>query len=355
MQSTTFIRRLSLIQLIFPSHPLPSLPPTTYIGNNLGSQKSVCIHECINPGLSLSCSNDITSTDRPILSKSCEDELNKIGITYGGFYYFFGRLVGKAVFDRQLLDVELPLTLISRINAESNDDVPRGSVKRLQKRPHIEELDRSLDIIQGMDPVLYASLQWILKNDITNVIYETFSVECSGESVDLCENGASIEVSENNKWEYVQLLCDWKIVHSVNAAVNSFLKGFYELVPSRELRDAGVTAEELLLMINGKQLVDIDEIRAYVVYQGSADFGEQHESVVWLWQALREFTDAERRDVLGFFTGSGRVPLDGFDPPLNITEGSDMSIDSLPRAHTCFNQVKSSHTLNCLVHILCII
>jgi len=111
-------------------------------------------------------------------------------------------------------------------------------------------------------------------------------------------------------------------------------------VPPKELREAGVTAEVLMLMITGKTLVDIDEIRAYVVYQGSPDFGEQHESVVWLWQALREFTDVQRRDVLGFFTGCGRVPLDGFDPPLNVTEGSDMSTDSLPRAHTCFNQVR---------------
>jgi hypothetical protein len=34
------------------------------------------------------------------------------------------------------------------------------------------------------------------------------------------------------------------------------------------------------------------------------------------------------------------VPLDGYDPPLNITEGdADMSINSLPCAHTCFNQL----------------
>jgi hypothetical protein len=34
------------------------------------------------------------------------------------------------------------------------------------------------------------------------------------------------------------------------------------------------------------------------------------------------------------------VPLDGFDPPLNITQGdADMALNSLPRAHTCFNQL----------------
>lgn len=37
---------------------------------------------------------------------------------------------------------------------------------------------------------------------------------------------------------------------------------------------------------------------------------------------------------------TARVPLDGFDPPLNITQGdADMALNSLPRAHTCFNQL----------------
>lgn len=38
-------------------------------------------------------------------------------------------------------------------------------------------------------------------------------------------------------------------------------------------------------------------------------------------------------------TGTSRIPLDGFDPPFNITQGIDMEKDSLPRSHTCFNQI----------------
>ena len=34
--------------------------------------------------------------------------------------------------------------------------------------------------------------------------------------------------------------------------------------------------------------------------------------------------EENRRDLLRFFTGSTRIPLDGFDPPINITEGVDM-------------------------------
>ena len=28
-----------------------------------------------------------------------------------------------------------------------------------------------------------------------------------------------------------------------------------------------------------------------------------------------------------------------YDPPLNLTQGVDMDLDSLPRSHTCFNQL----------------
>ena len=34
--------------------------------------------------------------------------------------------------------------------------------------------------------------------------------------------------------------------------------------------------------------------------------------------------EENKRDLLRFFTGSTRIPLDGFDPPINITEGVDM-------------------------------
>ena len=47
----------------------------------------------------------------------------------------------------------------------------------------------------------------------------------------------------------------------------------------------------------------------------------------------------ERGRVLAFVTGSDRVPLDGYDPPFNVTLGSDMAKNSLPKSHTCFNQI----------------
>jgi hypothetical protein len=41
--------------------------------------------------------------------------------------------------------------------------------------------------------------------------------------------------------------------------------------------------------------------------------------------------------------------VDGFEPPLNITK-SDLPDDALPKAHTCFNQVRCAL---CAVCVLC--
>ena len=53
---------------------------------------------------------------------------------------------------------------------------------------------------------------------------------------------------------------------------------------------------------------------------------------------MTKFSDEERSGVLRFCTGSARVPLDGFNPPLTITK-SEHDDAALPHAHTCFNQL----------------
>lgn len=55
------------------------------------------------------------------------------------------------------------------------------------------------------------------------------------------------------------------------------------------LQDAGITADELDLILNGRPALDVEEIRAYCMYQGgssSSSFGEGHKTVVWLWQVV---------------------------------------------------------------------
>lgn len=65
----------------------------------------------------------------------------------------------------------------------------------------------ALSDMEGVDGEIHSSLQWALENDITGVIYDTFSVddEMFGEArtTDLKEDGRNIEVTEENKKEWV--------------------------------------------------------------------------------------------------------------------------------------------------------
>ena len=61
----------------------------------------------------------------------------------------------------------------------------------------------------------------MMENDVTNVIFETFSVEVVDpetkrkDRMPLCENGENRDVDEDNKAEYVKLMAEWRLKFSV--------------------------------------------------------------------------------------------------------------------------------------------
>ena len=264
-------------------------------------------------------------------------ELEKLNLNGPKFSYFCGRLLGKALFDRQHVDFPLcPLLLKLMVNGFADIE---NQFKKLSVRDSSVIVDDLFHHLNDLDFDYSKSLKWMLENDITNVLYENFSVEVGNQVIALCDGGIKKEVTENNKWEYVNLLIQWKALYSVSKCLAPFLQGFHELIPLQLLKENNISHEEIDLLLNGRKRINIEEIRAYTIYQGSKEFSEKHIVVIWLWQIFRELEVEEQCLLLQFFTGSERVPLDGYDPPLNITEGIDMSFDSLPRAHTCFHQL----------------
>jgi len=234
-------------------------------------------------------------------------------------FKFAGMILGKALYERQFLD--MPFTKI---------------MYKL-----ILGLDVGIDDLKEVDETLHKSLCWMMDNDVTDVIYETFSVTIvdpitkKSEEMPLCEDGENRDVTEENKGEYVKLVGEWRTHFSVMQQLESFKQGLNVLVPDKLLKQ--FTIQELELLFNGKKNIDSDEIRAYTIYQGKIDGSSK--IVLWFWQLLRDMDVEDKMKVLKFVTGSDRVPLDGFHPPFNITDGEDMTGDMLPRAHTCFNQI----------------
>ena len=232
---------------------------------------------------------------------------------------FIGLLAAKAFCDECMLDFTISVPLVKHILGESVE----------------------LDDIEAVDSVMHKSLSWILENDITGIIDETFAVmdPTTDTMVDLCASGSSISVTEANKREYVSLRVAWLLKFSVHDVLQPFLSGFWSLIPAEILNQCNISANDLFTMMEGANDISVDKIRPYCVFQGNPDFNDKHEAIINLWCVLRNFSSDELEKFLLFVTACGRIPLDGFNPPFNITQGVDMPLNSLPKAHTCFNQL----------------
>lgn len=123
------------------------------------------------------------------------------------FFKFIGRIIGKALYEGRVLDCYFSRAVYKRILGKS------VSVKDME----------------SFDPDYYKSLCWMLENDITDIITETFSVEDDEfgvtNVVDLIPSGREVAVTEENKHDYVRLVVEHKLLSSVKEQMESFLRG----------------------------------------------------------------------------------------------------------------------------------
>ncbi|KAI3404721.2 TOM1 [Candida oxycetoniae] len=239
------------------------------------------------------------------------------------FFKFIGRIIGKAIFDNCFLDCHFSRAVYKRILGQS----------------------QILKDMESLDLEYYKSLIWMLENDITDVITETFSVETDdyGEHkiIDLIENGRDVAVTEENKHDYVKKVVEYKLSTSVAEQMENFLIGFHEIIP-RELV-AIFDEKELELLISGLPDIDVQDWQANTVY---SNYSPSSLQIQWFWRAVKSFDNEERARLLQFATGTSKVPLNGFKELSGASGTCKFNIhrdygstDRLPSSHTCFNQI----------------
>lgn len=96
----------------------------------------------------------------------------------------------------------------------------------------------SLNDLEEFDEQLANSLKWILENYDVEQLCRTFVIdieESDGvKSIPLIENGDQIELTNNNKNEYVDLYVNFVLQKSIEKQINSFCKGFNSLISHQE-------------------------------------------------------------------------------------------------------------------------
>lgn len=116
--------------------------------------------------------------------------------------------------------------------------------------------------------------------------------------VDLIEDGRNVEVTDLNKREYVETLCKMLMKKSIEKQIESFLKGFYELIPKELI--VFFDCSELELLITGQTEINISDMQQNTEYSG---YTPQAQTIVWFWQILHCFTHSEKSAFLQFVTG----------------------------------------------------
>ncbi|VDN18653.1 unnamed protein product [Gongylonema pulchrum] len=240
------------------------------------------------------------------------------------YFKFVGRIIAKAIYENKVLECYFT----------------RAFYK------HILSVPVRTQDLESEDPSFYNSLMFLLEHPIEEFGTElTFSLEIDEFGVtnmrELKENGASIPVTDENKEEYVKLVCQMKMTGSISQQLKAFLDGFYEIIPKNMI--SIFNEQELELLISGLPNFDIDDLYANTDYKSYTRTSPQ---IQWFWRALRSFEDADRAKFLQFVTGTSKVPLQGFASLEGMNGVQKFSIhmdsrsaDRLPTAHTCFNQL----------------
>ncbi|CAK4033377.1 E3 ubiquitin- ligase hulA [Lecanosticta acicola] len=239
-----------------------------------------------------------------------------------GYFKFIGRVVGLAIFHRRFLDAFFIGAFYKMI---------------LKKKVTLSDME-------GVDAEFHRTLSWAMDNDVTDVIYSTFSVEDErfGEkvTVDLKPGGRDIEVTNENKREYVELITEWRIQKRVEEQFNAFVAGFHELIPADLINV--FDERELELLIGGIADIDVDDWKKHTDYRG---YTENDVVIQNFWKCIRSWDAEQKSRLLQFATGTSRIPVNGFkdlqgsDGPRRFTIEKSGEETQLPKSHTCFNRL----------------
>ncbi|OAA79696.1 ubiquitin ligase (Nedd4/Rsp5p) [Akanthomyces lecanii RCEF 1005] len=274
-------------------------------------------HEMFNP---FYCLFEYSAHDNYTLQINPHSGINPEHLNY---FKFIGRVVGLAIFHRRFLDAFFIGALYKMVLGKAV----------------------ALADMEGVDADFHRSLQWMLDNDISGGILEqTFSTEDERFGVmtteDLIPDGRNIDVTNENKKQYVDLMVKWRIEKRIAEQFQAFKEGFHELIP-HDLINV-FDERELELLIGGIAEIDVDDWKKHTDYRG---YTESDEVIQNFWKTVRSWDGEQKSRLLQFTTGTSRIPVNGFkdlqgsDGPRRFTIEKAGELVNLPKAHTCFNRI----------------
>ncbi|XP_059901801.1 NEDD4-like E3 ubiquitin-protein ligase WWP1 isoform X2 [Gadus macrocephalus] len=274
-------------------------------------------HEVLNP---MYCLFEYAGKSNYCLQINPASTINPDHLSY---FCFIGRFIAMALFHGKFIDTGFSLPFYKRM---------------LNKKLLLKDLE-------SIDPEFYNSLIWIRDNNIEECGLEMFfsvDMEILGKitSHDLKADGTNVQVTEENKEEYISLMAEWRFSRGVEGQTKAFLDGFNEVVPLQWLQY--FDEKELEVMLCGMQEVDLQDWQRNTVYR---HYTRNSKQIIWFWQLVKEVDNEVRLRLMQFVTGTCRLPLGGFAELMGSNGPQKFCIEKvgketwLPRSHTCFNRL----------------
>jgi len=245
------------------------------------------------------------------------------------YFRFLGRVMGRALFDRQLIKGHMVRTLYK----------------------HLLGWPITFEDIQVQDEEYYQSLKKLTKMEDVSMMCLDFTATEESMGVrtetELVKGGAMKEVTNENLAEYLEANLRYRMLDRTKPQLTELLLGFFDVVPEPALTI--FDANELELILCGLPKIDMDDWQAHTSYSGLYESKRKgHKVVEWFWDVVRNDFDQEMKArLLQFVTGTSGVPSRGFSVLQGIDgnikkftiHGVDTGMYHYPRAHTCFNRL----------------
>ena len=193
--------------------------------------------------------------------------------------------------------------------------------------------------LKDLDPDMYNGLVQLLDcEDASSAMlnFETTRTTMFGETIttELKTNGSTIDVTNDNREEYVELYLQHTLIDLVRPSYEAFKRGFYKVCECEVLE--WFNANEVELLICGSPTLDFDSLKEGARYDG---YEASTQIIIDFWDVVQnELSSEQQRKLLAFATGSARAPINGLKE-LHMTITKAVESEQLPTSHTCFNQL----------------
>lgn len=268
-----------------------------------------------------SVNNQMCMTINPASDISCPDD-------HLVYFRFLGRMMGRALFDRQLIKGHM--------------------VRHLYK--HLLGWPITFEDLEAQDEEYYNSLKkFTTMEDLSMMCLDfTITEETMGvrRDVELIPGGNMKEVTAENLPHYLEANLRYRMLDRVKPQIRELILGFFDIVPEPAL--TVFDPNELELCLCGLPTIEMDDWEYNTIYSGLFEGKQRHKCVQWFWEVVRDDFDQEMKArLLQFVTGTSGVPTRGF----SVLQGNDGNIKkfaihgvdrnsyAFPRSHTCFNRI----------------